>query len=90
MQLEVILKKKNSNSRNNVFKRKQRRNKVPPKIFRGFEVRKKTRLMVWKQKDTMKSKCYVFSGYKQRNKVFLVYLECKLQEDSYDFCIFKI
>ena len=46
--------------------------------------------MVWKQKDTMKSKCYVFSGYKQRNKVFLVYLECKLQEDSYDFCIFKI
>ena len=31
----------------------------------------------------MKNKCDVFNGYKQRNKVRLVYLECKLQQDSY-------
>ena len=30
----------------------------------------------------MKGKCYVFSGYKQRNKVHLVYLECRLQQDK--------
>ena len=34
-------------------------------------------------KDRMKCKCDVFSGYKQRNKLCLVYLECKLQQDSY-------
>ena len=31
----------------------------------------------------MKAKCYGFNGYKQRNKVSLVYLESKLQEDRY-------
>ena len=31
----------------------------------------------------MKGKYYPFSGFKQRNKAYLVYLECKLQEDSY-------
>ena len=31
--------------------------------------------------DSMKDKSYVFSGYKQRNNVCLVYLECHLQED---------
>ena len=29
----------------------------------------------------MNGKCYVFSGYKQRNKVCLLYLERKLQQD---------
>ena len=29
----------------------------------------------------MSGKCYVFSGYKQRNKVCLLYLERKLQQD---------
>ena len=33
--------------------------------------------------DTMKRKCYVFSGYKQRNKVRLFFLAGKLQQDSY-------
>ena len=34
----------------------------------------------------MKGKCYVFSGYKQRIQV----LECKLKEDRYSWCIFKL
>ena len=38
----------------------------------------------------MKGKCYVFSGYEQRNKVCFVYLECKLQQDRYGWCIFKL
>ena len=39
--------------------------------------------MFWKPKDSKEGKCYLFSGYKQRNKVCLVYLGGKLQEDSY-------
>ena len=35
----------------------------------------------------MKGKSYVFSYYKQINKVCLVYLECKLHQDRYDWCI---
>ena len=38
----------------------------------------------------MKNKCDVFNGYKQRNKVRLVYLECKLQQDSYGWCFFSL
>ena len=38
----------------------------------------------------MKVKCYIFSGYKQRNNVFLVYLVGKLQQDGYGWCIFKL
>ena len=45
--------------------------------------------MFWKQNDTMKGKCYVYGCYKQRNKVCLVYLECKLQQYKYGWCIFK-
>ena len=40
--------------------------------------------------DSMKSKCYIFSGYKQRKKVCLVCLECKLQQDSCGWWIFKL
>ena len=32
--------------------------------------------MVCRPKDSMKGKCYVFSGFKKRTKVCLVYLEC--------------
>ena len=46
--------------------------------------------MFWKQKDSVKAKWYVFSGYKQRNKVSLVYLDCKLEQVSYGWCIFKL
>ena len=38
----------------------------------------------------MNAKSYVFSGYKQWYKVLLVYLESKLQQDRYGWCIFKI
>ena len=38
----------------------------------------------------MKVKFCVFSCYKQTNKVCLVYLECKLQQDSIAWCIFKL
>ena len=31
-----------------------------------------------------------FSGYKQRNKIDLVYLECKVHQGSYGWCIFKL
>ena len=41
-------------------------------------------------KKSMKSKYNPFSGYKRRYKVCLVYLEWKLQQDSYGWCIFKL
>ena len=46
--------------------------------------------MFWRPKDSMKCKFFVFSGYKLRNKVCLVHLECKLQQNSYGSCIFKL
>ena len=52
----------------------------PPNMFRGFDLRGKVRLTFSQRKDIMKRKCYVFSKYKQRNKVCVVYLECKLQK----------
>ena len=61
-----------------------------PKIFRRFEVRKNIALMFWRPKDIMEGKCYVFSGHKQRNKVCLVYLECKLKQDRYRWSTFKL
>ena len=41
-------------------------------------------------KKCMKGKCLVFKDYKQKNKVCLVYLEFKLRQDSYGWCIFKL
>ena len=46
--------------------------------------------MFWRPKVGMKGKCYVLSGYKKRNNVCLVYLETKLQQDSYGWCIFNL
>ena len=57
--------------RNRVVKQKQTANKVPFNMFRCFEVRKNVRLMLWKPKNTMKRKCYDFSGYKETNKLLL-------------------
>ena len=48
-----------------------------------FRNNKKDTIHVSKRKDSRKGKRYVFNGYKQRNKVWLVYLECKLLEDTY-------
>ena len=39
-------------------------------------------------KDSVQSKCYVFNGYKQGNKVCLEYLKFKLKQDSCFWCIF--
>ena len=46
--------------------------------------------MFWRPKDCMKGKRYVFNGYKQTNKVSLLYLECKLQQHRYGWCIFNL
>ena len=46
--------------------------------------------MFWRTKDSIKNKCPVFSGYKQRSKVRLVYWECKLEQDNYGGCILKL
>ena len=35
--------------------------------------------MFWKAKDNIKGKSYVFSGYKQINKVCLLFLDGKLE-----------
>ena len=57
--------------------------KVLRNIIAGFKGRKNVRLIFSTPSDIMKDKCYVFSSYKQRYKVWLVYLKCKLHEDSY-------
>ena len=31
----------------------------------------------------MEGKCYIFSGYKKRNNVRLIYLKCKPRQDSW-------
>ena len=87
---DVITSLTAKNRKNNVFRSKQTTKKVPSNIFRGLEVRGKLRLMFWRPKDSMKGKNYVLSGYKKTNKVFLVYLNCKLQQQGYDCCIFKL
>ena len=60
-------------SDNNVFRSKQTTNKVPTNIITPFKVRKKVRLKFLRPKYIKKRKCYVFSGYKERNKVLLFF-----------------
>ena len=48
-------------------------------IFGACELTRKVKLMFRRPKDRINRKCYVFRSYKQRNKVFLLYLESKLQ-----------
>ena len=55
-----------------LYKEESKQHTASPNIFRGIEVRKNVRLIFWSPNDTMKSKCYVFSGHKQRNKERLV------------------
>ena len=78
------------NGRKNIFRDTETTNKVPLKIFRGFEVKEKKRLMFWRPKHSMKGRYYLFSGYKQRNNVCLVYLECKVKEDRDGWYTFKL
>ena len=51
MQLQVKMPEKR---RNNVFRRKETRKKAPSQIFRGFEVRKKVRMVFTKPKKKTK------------------------------------
>ena len=69
--------------KNNVFRIKQTTNNLQRNLQRRFEGKKKVRLMFGRPKYSMESKCYVYSGYKQRRNVCLLYLECKFQQDSY-------
>ena len=48
--------------------------------------------MFSRPKNNMKRKWFRFrfSGYKERNKVCLVYLEWKLWQDIYDWCLLKL
>ena len=46
--------------------------------------------MFGRPKDSMKGKCYVFGGYKMRNKVYLVDLEWKLQEATWNWWILNL
>ena len=39
---------------------------------------------------TAKVKCYSFSSYKKRKKMWLVCLGGKLGDDSYGWCIFRL
>ena len=78
MQLQL---KREKNSNNNVFRRKQTINKVPHIMFRGFAVRRNVLLIFRRPKDSMKGKCYAVTGYKRRNKVCSVSLDRKVQQD---------
>ena len=53
MQLQVTMEKPREIM---YLKGKQTTNKVPPNIFRAFQVRKKVRLMFRRSKDSMKRK----------------------------------
>ena len=78
MQLQVKMPQK---SRNNKFRRKQTTNKAPSKIFGGFEVAKKGAGGFSKAKEQNQRLMEHFQKLKTNNKVCLVYLQCKLQQD---------
>ena len=50
--------------------------------------------MFSRSNDSMKGKyralAFISKKKTKKNKVSLLYLECKLQEDTYDWCIFKL
>ena len=70
-------------SENTVFRSKQKTSKVPANIITGFKVTKKVRFMFSRPKYIRKGRCHVFSGYKTRNTVPFIFLDCKLKKDSY-------
>ena len=83
-------KKKKKKSENNVFRSKQKTNGVPTNIIIGVKARKKVRLMFSRPKYIKNGKCYVFSGYKERNNVPFVFLECKLKKDRCGWYFFNL
>ena len=46
--------------------------------------------MFWKLKGSMKCKWFAWSSYKQRNNVYLLFLECELQHERYGWWIFEL
>ena len=69
---------------------KQTTKKVLPNRFWCFQVKLRVLLMFRRPKDRIKGKCYLFSGYKMRNNVWVMNLECKLNQDSYGWWTFKL
>ena len=86
MQLQVKLQKK---AEITYLEGSNQQTRLTANMFRWFEVRKKVVLMFSRPHESMKTKCYLFRGYKQRYRVFSVYLECKLEQESYRVSIFK-
>ena len=80
MQLQVKIPEK---SGNNVFRRKKTTNNPPSKIFRGFEVGKKVRVVFSKAKEQNQRLMEHFTPLKTNNKVCLLYLQSKLTQDRY-------
>ena len=70
-------------TRNNIFRRKHTTNKAPCKIFRGFEVPKKGACGFSKAKEQKQRLMENFQQLKTNNNVCLVYLQRKLQHDTY-------
>ena len=69
-------------NKKHLFRSKQTKNKVPPKIFTGLKVRKKVKLMFSKPKDCMKGKRYVLRDSKKRIKMPLMFLDVKVIAES--------
>ena len=55
--------------------------------FLGFRSKRKGTIDILNAKNSIKGKYYALRDFQQRKKVLLVYLECKLQQDSYGLCI---
>ena len=87
---DAIISEAATNTGNNVFSRKHTPNKASRNIFRDLKPGEKVRLVFWRAKKSMTGKCYVARGYKQRNQVFLLYLECNREQHTYGWCIFKL
>ena len=72
-----------ANTKNNVLSSKQMQNKESHNIFRDLQLGEKLGSIFSRPENSGKGKCYVVGGYKQTNKVFLVYLECNRQRHRY-------
>ena len=46
--------------------------------------------MFWRPDHSMKVNWDVLRDYKETSKVCFVYLECKLQQDRYVWCMFDV
>ena len=78
MQLQIKLQKAEEIT---YLEENKEQTRVPPNIFRRLELRKKIRLIFQRPKDSMNGKYYGLRGYRQKDKVCLVNLQSKLEED---------